>query len=150
MRDLHLVAGLLLFGLVGCSGEKADDNSHHDWSELRRSGWVEEPVLSGAESTLGAVSPAACENLFRTLDRRVKEDTVVDERGGVVPERHSGTGFRRCQNRAGQVRARRPVPAQKIGLPLVVAKADGDGGRQGTARDPTAALCPRRGGGNGH
>lgn len=59
----------LLLAVAGCTATERDG--------LDGAGWRRESVLSGAESTLGQVSPASCRPLVELLDRRASEDEVT-------------------------------------------------------------------------
>ncbi|QDY77322.1 hypothetical protein [Streptomyces qinzhouensis] len=73
---------LLVMGPAGCTSTEAERNG------LDGAGWKKESVLSGAEATLGQVSPAACRPLVEILDRRTPDDEVTgfrhEQRGSYL------------------------------------------------------------------
>ncbi|MEU6847468.1 hypothetical protein ABZ930_36975 [Streptomyces sp. NPDC046716] len=75
-------AGMSIAATLSLSGCAKGHESRYEASAstvaaLEPSGWVPEPTLSGAESAVGGeVEPAACRDLFRTLDRRNEGDAV--------------------------------------------------------------------------
>lgn len=83
---------------------------------LEGAGWDKEPVINGAESTLGQVSPTACQALVEVLDRRDPQDEVT---GFRHEKRQSYLLIRRFTGAAGLpgrvLEAARACPAMKMG-----------------------------------
>ncbi|MGI5403957.1 hypothetical protein ACQEVG_31795 [Streptomyces sp. CA-135486] len=83
---------------------------------LQGAGWDKEPVINGAESTLGQVSPAACQALVEVLDRRDPEDEVT---GFRQEKRQSYLLIRQFTGAAGLpgrvLEAARACPAMEMG-----------------------------------
>ncbi|MGW6457619.1 hypothetical protein ACWF94_17165 [Streptomyces sp. NPDC055078] len=116
-RGIGASAGLLAVVplavvLVSCASPEPAGTA----DRLAKEGWAKEPILQGAESTLGEVSPAACRPLVTVLDRRDPSDEVT---GFRHKERRSYLLIREFDGTAGLPKtvldAAGACPAMKMG-----------------------------------